>query len=1056
MTIVALIPKEFDHSIEIPGESHVTILYFGDADLTPDYMTDLIEAASKTVKNYELPSQMDVLGFDIFGDSDHQTQVLLLNDEDSVLDGFRNDILNNCSSELLEIFKQEETHPDYKPHITVDHISESIPEFVEFDRIEVWNENERFLISDDIIHYGTPRKSGRYPWGSGDNPYQSSLGFRAQVAELKAQGLTQKEIALAMGLKSTTELRARMSISSNTIRKEEAAKALKLKDKGYSVSAIAKAMGKNESSIRSLLDPAIAERKNVAVATADILKEDLLKRGYLDVGTGTEAHLGVSKQMLNTSLAALQEEGYTIHYLRVPQLGTGELTTVKVLAPPGTTYSEVFKNQDKIGTVAHYTEGSGPPLGLEKPVSISSDRVAVKYGPDGGSDMDGVILLRPGVGDISLGNAHYAQVRMAVDDSHFLKGMAMYSNDLPDGVDVMFNTNKSDTGNKHDAMKPMKTDKDGNIDWDNPFGASIKTGDSLVLAQRHYVDDKGEKKLSKLNVVNEEGDWGNWSKSISSQVLSKQSPNLAEKQLGLAMDLKNEEFKEINSLTNPTVKRKLLQSFADGCDADASHLKAAALPRQRTQVILPVPGMKDGEVYAPNFNNGEQVALIRYPHGGTFEIPILKVNNKNKTAKSLFGTDARDVAGITPKVADRLSGADFDGDSVVVIPTNGKTIRSTDPLKGLAGFDPKTSYKNPPGSPKLSSERKQTLMGDVSNLITDMTIMGANSDEVARAVRHSMVVIDAEKHDLNYKKSYEDNGIAALKKKYQGGARNGASTLISKASSVQYVNDRKPRKASEGGPIDKNTGAKVYSETGATTRKPKKDSKGNFKLDSSGDILYDIKPKKIKSTKMAETSDARTLMSSKSGTQMENIYATHANKLKALANQARKEYINTPRLKLNSSAKKTYATEVSSLKAKLGVAEKNAPLERRAQIQANLIVKAKKKANPDMSHDEVSKIGAQALAESRRRTGASKKRINITDKEWVAIQNGAVSDSVLERILRNADDDRVKELATPRTKQGMSASKIARAKAMINSGYTRSEIAEALGVSVSTIYNAVS
>lgn len=26
--------------------------------------------------------------------------------------------------------------------------------------------------TDELEHYGTPRHSGRYPWGSGENPYQ--------------------------------------------------------------------------------------------------------------------------------------------------------------------------------------------------------------------------------------------------------------------------------------------------------------------------------------------------------------------------------------------------------------------------------------------------------------------------------------------------------------------------------------------------------------------------------------------------------------------------------------------------------------------------------------------------------------------------------------------------------------------------------------------------------------------------------------------------------------------------------------------------------------------
>jgi hypothetical protein len=95
-------------------------------------------------------------------------------------------------------------------------------------------------------------------------------------------------------------------------------------------------------------------------------------------------------------------------------------------------------------------------------------------------------------------------------------------------------------------------------------------------------------------------------------------------------------------------------------------------------------------------------------------------------------------------------------------------------------------------------------MGKVTNLIADMTVRGANSDELARAVKHSMVVIDAEKHNLDYKASERQNGILALKKKYQGvnekGQLKGASTLITRATAREDVDRRKPRRAKEGGP----------------------------------------------------------------------------------------------------------------------------------------------------------------------------------------------------------------------------------------------------------------
>lgn len=284
-----------------------------------------------------------------------------------------------------------------------------------------------------------------------------------------------------------------------------------------------------------------------------------------------------------------------------------------------------------------------------------------------------------------------------------------------------------------------------------------------------------------INKRAEEGDWGEWSKTLPSQFLSKQSLTLIKKQLGLAKADKQAEFDEICSLTNPTVKKALLKSFADDCDAAAVHLQAAALPRQKYQVILPLTKIKDNEVYAPNYKDGETVALIRYPHGGTFEIPILKVNNKLAEGKSVLGNTPADAIGINKKNADRLSGADFDGDTVMVIPCNSSQskvrITSTSPLKGLEGFDTKDAYggvveKGTDGKDHYYRNGKeykimkntQTEMGKVSNLITDMTLKGATEDELARAVRHSMVVIDAEKHKLDYKQSEIDNGISSLKK----------------------------------------------------------------------------------------------------------------------------------------------------------------------------------------------------------------------------------------------------------------------------------------------------
>lgn len=890
------------------------------------------------------------------------------------------------------------------------------------------------IFEEELMHYGTPRHSGRYPWGSGDNPYQHDGGFLARIDELKAKGLTEAEIAKEMKM-STTQLRARKSIANSERIAAEQAEAIRLKDHGYSNMEIARRMGLPEATVRNRLDPTLQERANRTQKTADILKDQIEQKPYLDIGKGVEHQLGITETQLKTAVAMLEEQGYQKHYIKVEQAtNPGKYTSVKVLTKEGVPYSEVYQNRDKImSPMGVYTEDGGSTWGhIKPPINIDSSRIAIVYAENGGSAKDGVIELRPGAKDLSLGDSTYAQVRISVDGTHYLKGMAMYNDNLPPGIDIRFNTNKhSDTpmlGTKDNSvLKPLKADDD------NPFGSTVR-----------QILDKDGKVASACNIVNDDTDWGKWSKNLSSQMLSKQKPALAERQLDLAYKAKKQEFDEICSLTNPAVKKRLLDSFAEECDSDAVHLKAAALPRQQTHVILPLTSLKDNEVYAPNYKNGEEVVLIRYPHGGTFEIPRLTVNNNNKEGKNLLGSP-KNAIGINAHVAERLSGADFDGDTVVVIPTKNQDIKTSAPLKGLRNFDPKESYRAYPGMPEVSPKtgfHKQRQMGDVSNLITDMTIKGAPPEEIARAVRHSMVVIDAEKHNLNWRQSYDDNGIAALKQKYQGGKNKGASTLISKATSEQRVPMRKdfiPERD-----IDKATGQKSYRYTGETWTDPKTGK---------------VKPREEKSTKMAETRNAFELASgwkeTGTTTRMERIYANHANKMKALANEARKEYIATPNMKVNPSAKKIYAEEIKSLDAKLNIALKNAPRERQAQLLANSVISEKKKNNPDISKKELKKVKDQALAEARARTGTirrDKRNIEITDKEWQAIQAGAVSNNKLQQILRNTDEDKLKERATPKTRRGVSSAALSRAKAMIAMGYTQQEAAEAIGVSVSTLH----
>ena len=901
-------------------------------------------------------------------------------------------------------------------------------------------------MTDELQHYGTPRHSGRYPWGSGADAYQSHKDFRAQVDEMKKQKLSDTEIAKGLGM-TTTEFRARMSVAKNEVRKYEAFQASELKKKNMSTTAIAERMGKSESSIRALLNPVLAERSTRLATTIDMLKSEVDEKGYIDVGRGVNQSLDVTGQRLNTAIAALKQEGYKVYYHDTKQLGTGKFTTVKVLGSPDSSFSEIAKDPTKIKMIGAYVERfSDTPHKIQPPVSVDSKRIAIRYGEDGGSDKEGVIELRRGVPDISLGDARYAQVRIAVDGSHYLKGMAVYSDDIPAGHDIVFNTTKTraDLGSdKLAAMKKMK----GDPEEPNPFGATIR--------QKEYTDKSGKKQLSALNIVGskegsgEEGGWGKWSKTLSSQFLSKQTPELAKTQLGIGLDIKKVQFEEIMGLTNPVVRANLLRKFADEADSSAVHLEAAALPRTAAHVLLPMPSMKPNEIYAPNYNNGDRVVLVRHPHGGTFELPELTVNNRNRVARALL-PGVQDAVGIHPKVAAQLSGADFDGDTVLVIPQSVRGVRKIQvsaPLKELADFNPRELYKQHDGMKVMTSRNTQAEMGKISNLITDMTIKKAPQSEIARAVKHSMVVIDAEKHKLDYEQSFKDNGIADLKKKYQGEgtrANAGASTIISRAKSEIRIPDRKARPASEGGPVNKETGQLEFVPTGASyvrrTTNPR-----------TGVVTEKTIQRTITTTRMAEAKDARSLVSSNGGTLMEKVYADHANALKALANQARKEAINTKNPLYSPSAKAAYAKEVASLNSKLNVAQKNAPLERQAQILANAIAQAKRQSNPDLTKDQIKKLEQRALIETRARLNAKKEQVQITDSEWAAIQAGAITASKLSAILDNADPKRVKELATPRENPVMKKALLSRAKNMAANGYDNAEIAAALGVNVSTL-----
>jgi len=930
------------------------------------------------------------------------------------------------------------------------------------DEILIGSENEHMDILEYLAHYGTPRHSGRYPWGSGKNP-QRNKQFLQRADDLAAQGLSKKQIADAMGL-STGDYIAMRKIYKNQIGAENQIIAEKLHEKGWSNTAIGEKLGVSEGTVRNLLNPNRSQREDRVKNIADHLKDVLKEKPYLDIGEGVSRQLNISEEQLHAARLLLEDEGYTVHDYRLPQVSNPkQFTNLKILTNGDVTKAELKQHLGEITSPdGLYFEDYGETAKIRKPIpSIDASRVMVRYTENGGGEKDGVMEIRPGTEDLSLGGRHYAQVRIGVDGTHYLKGMAVYCADpqkMPAGVDIIFNTSKHvgtpmlGPNSENSVLKPMKKDPS------NPFGAAFRQWD--------YKDALGNEHTSPVNIVNDDDDWDTWKKNLSSQFLSKQLPAVAKQQLDLRYSEMKKEYDEIASITNPTLKRRLMDDFADTCDSAAVHLKAAALPRQGAFAILPVTSLKDNEVYAPMYNDGEEVILVRHPHEGIFQIPRLIVNNKNAEGKAVLGTKASHAVGINSTVANQLSGADYDGDTVLVIPTTGQKLRSMkaepgNPLHELLDFSPTETYRRRDDDPYCTGKsdgdkkgdgfNKGMQMGMASNLITDMTIKAADPSEIARAVKYSMTVIDAEKHNLDWKRAYEENGIAQLKEKYQlridenGGRHTGASTLISRARSPQRINERKEVYATSKMTPEEleryNNGEIIYRETGRT-----------YKTKSG---KYELAPQEAEALALAK--DANELSS---GYYIESVYASHSNRLKALANEARKVSRTTGRLEQNKEAKIAYDDVVGkdgSLTKKILRAELESPKERQAQVLARSVMDAKRAADPSIyeDKDKWKKLNAKALENARDAvnggTHVKRYRIELTDREWEAIQAGAISDTQFQRVIRYSDSNELKKRALPRENSGMNASAKSRARMLLNNGLAPSTVANELGVSLDTL-----
>ena len=928
--------------------------------------------------------------------------------------------------------------------------------------------------NDVLIHYGTKRHSGRYPWGSGDAPYQHSGDFLSRVEELEKEGKTDKQIAeeLEMEIK---ELRVYKSVAKNQRTAELITHCKNLSEKGYTNVEIGKKLGIPDTTVGNYLRRNEAAKRTAAQATADVLKAKVDEKGLIDVGKAAELSLGCSRNMLDEALIVCQAEGYYVDNRRVNQpTNPGKSTTIRVIGPPGTKQSDLYNEEIHTIDDYHSHDGGATYNKTQPPSSLDSKRIYVRYAEDGGKDKDGVIEIRRGVEDLSLGNSHYAQIRTLVDDKAYIKGMALYSDEIPDGYDILINSNKK-------RGTPLLPDENGNgvlkpaeKNAVNPFGALIKTGEReeyrdpetgevvriTAGGQYEYKDPKtGKMKLSPLNKTREEGDWNEWSDTLPSQFLAKQKTEFIQAQLNLSIADRKAELDEIMSLENPALRKKYLLDFAGDCDTNASTLSAAALPRQKYQVILPLKDIKDNEVYAPNFKDGEKVALVRFPHENTGQIPILTVNNKNAEGKRVLGANALDAVGINTHVAERLSGADFDGDTVLVLPTGknkATSVTNREPLKGLKDFDTKTEYPGipDPNSPtgyanKLMKKgaQQQKQMGMVSNLIMDMTLKGAGEEELACATKHSMVVIDSAKHHLDYEASKRDNNIDALTRRWKGHIdpetgkyTEGASTLLTLAGSEYRV------------PLRKGSGV-IDKETGEITYRTAPDSE-RFYTDKKGKRIERF----TTVDRMAVTKDPYTLSS---GTVQEEAYAGYASELKSMANYARKTAVNTPTMTYSKEAAAKYAPEVQSLNDKLLEVNKNKPRERQAQLRADARIKERmeyyKDDHPDYGKTELNKqrkkVAQQEMAKAREEVGAKSIKINITPREWEAIQSGAIHEAKQKDIFLKCDQDQLRSYAMPKDRPALTQAKINKIEAMKNSGYSNSEIADAVGVSRSTVIN---
>lgn len=1060
-------------------------------------------------------------------------------------------------------------------------------------------------LNDFIAHVGTPQNfdndphgSGRYRQGSGERPHQHDWDLMARIDKIKATnpGIKPAEIAAQLGYYSTdryghikydkktgepigsvVHLNAVTSLATNHIKQDEYWQIKQYDNsidpdtgKHYTDTKIAKLMGlAGESSVRNKRKTGEKGNINRFEEIADRLQAEIDSKGVIDISKGVENYLDCSQADVRAAREILADRGYQFQSVVVPQISNANFeTTVSCMCAPGTDTKRLFKNLDQIKQISevektydHDIDSAMTDKGANISPQVSLDRIKIIYGDEGGVEKDGLIEIKAvrdengklvaANPDLSLGNARYAQIRIAVEGNRYIKGMAVYTEGLEN--DIVVNSNKASKKGVDGALKQMERNKDGTI-ADNPFGASTVNAQTVMRDRfgKPILDADGNQIKSAINFVGAdkndahiEGRWGQWSKNLPAQFLTDLPYNVIKKQLKLQAQIYEENLKEIQSLNNPTVKKNLLIDYGDQLDSASCELKGAPIGGQKTRVLLPMPSLKDNECYCPGLDNGTTVALARFPHQGRWEIPILKVNNNNPEGRAMIG-DGADAIGLNHHNHGVLSGADSDGDTCIVIPMTKKNKatgefdkavevynmpspegkmyignnKDTDYVNvRISEFDTSAAYgldnprfanmyrtkidkntgkevKEPTYKYFKTESAKGKEMGVISNLLQDMRLKGCTDiDELIRADMYSMVVIDAKKHKLNYEQAKADYGIDELVNKYQRKIVNGvekvggASTLITQASSPSNQNLRAVWKGTEKGAIDPETGKKIFKAPFKTTevkatgpefvRVPGsnrylKDAEGNKiqatwtgKVVQNEDGSYSYEPgtgkgkwvykeqdRKENIPKMQLTDDAHTLLSSKPN-KIELLYADYANHCKALANQARKLSLQEKAIEYNPEANKKYATEVKELNEALINAKKNAPRERAAQILAtseyHAILNAK---GSEMDNEDKRKLKGQCLSSARKRCNANKDRVQFTEKQWEAINAGAIKKTTLDDLLKNADKDNYMQLALPKQSR-ISDSKKASILNLYAAGWSYEQIAEREGISTGSVSNII-